>query len=172
MYRPCHLTNPTNQILQMAKKLQQWFCLSWQRRHWLITSWKCQKTVPILRHETKALLELFCFQLIVFSSAFASWGKIKYMILHGRIRSGLMISKKFADQSWIGFNFIGSWLDSDQKISQSAHLWLSAKISLPQTLSVRKSVLNILFEMSRFRIVLFKILTEMESALSYKDCDI
>jgi len=26
---------------------------------------------------------------------------------------GLMIFKKFADQHWIGFNFIGSGLDSD-----------------------------------------------------------
>jgi len=34
-----------------------------------------------------------------------------------------MIFKKFGDQDWIGFNFIGSGLDSDWKISQSAHLW-------------------------------------------------
>jgi len=32
-----------------------------------------------------------------------------------------MIFKKFGDQDWIGFNFIGSGLD--WKISQSAHLW-------------------------------------------------
>jgi len=30
--------------------------------------------------------------------------------------------QKFLDQDWIGFNFIGSGLDSDWKISQSAHL--------------------------------------------------
>ena len=35
---------------------------------------------------------------------------------------GLMIFKNFADQDWIGFNFIGSGPDSDWKISQSAHL--------------------------------------------------
>jgi len=35
---------------------------------------------------------------------------------------GLMIFKNFVDQDWIGFNFIGSGLDSDRKISQSAHL--------------------------------------------------
>jgi len=29
--------------------------------------------------------------------------------------------KNFADQDWIGFNFCGSGLDSDRKISQSAH---------------------------------------------------
>jgi len=34
-----------------------------------------------------------------------------------------MIFKNFAGQDWIGFNFIGSGLDSDCKISQSAHLW-------------------------------------------------
>jgi len=33
-----------------------------------------------------------------------------------------MIFKNFTDQDWIGFNFIGSGLDSDGKISQSAHL--------------------------------------------------
>jgi len=48
---------------------------------------------------------------------------------------------------------------------------LSAEISPSQTLSVRKSVLNILFEISRFRIVQLKILTYMESALNYKDSD-
>jgi len=31
--------------------------------------------------------------------------------------------QKFVDQNLIGFNFIGSGLDSDWKISQSAHLW-------------------------------------------------
>ena len=35
-----------------------------------------------------------------------------------------MIFKNFADQDWIGFNFIKSGLDSDWKISQSAHLCL------------------------------------------------
>jgi len=30
--------------------------------------------------------------------------------------------QKFANQNWIGLNFIGSGLDSDWKISQSAHL--------------------------------------------------
>ena len=49
---------------------------------------------------------------------------------------------------------------------------LSAKISLSQTLSVRKTVPDILFKISRFRIEQFKILTAMESALNYKDSDI
>jgi len=31
--------------------------------------------------------------------------------------------QNFAAQDWIGFNFIWSGLDSDWKISQSAHLW-------------------------------------------------
>jgi len=34
-------------------------------RHFLVKFWKCQKAVPILPHEAKALLELFCLQLIV-----------------------------------------------------------------------------------------------------------
>ena len=34
-----------------------------------------------------------------------------------------------------------------------------------------KNVRNILFEISRFRIVQFIIVTEMESALNYKDSD-
>ena len=49
---------------------------------------------------------------------------------------------------------------------------LPANISLSQTLFVRKSVPNISFEISRFRIVLFKFLTDMESALNYKGSDI
>jgi len=40
-----------------------------------------------------------------------------------------MIFKNFADQDWIGFNFIGWGLDSDWKISQSAHLCLLEKTS-------------------------------------------
>jgi len=31
--------------------------------------------------------------------------------------------ENFADHDWIAFNFIRSELDSDLKISQSAHLW-------------------------------------------------
>jgi len=34
-----------------------------------------------------------------------------------------MIFKNFADQDWIGLNFIGSGLDSDWKVSQSAHFY-------------------------------------------------
>jgi len=49
---------------------------------------------------------------------------------------------------------------------------LSAEISLSQTLLdvLCKSVPNILFEISRSRIV--KILTDMKSALNHKDSDI
>ena len=49
---------------------------------------------------------------------------------------------------------------------------LSAKTSLSQTLSVRKTALKLLFEISRIRIVYFKILTQMESARNCKDSDI
>jgi len=38
-----------------------------------------------------------------------------------------MIFKNFADQDWIGFNSCGSRLDSDWKISQSAHLCSRAR---------------------------------------------
>ena len=73
--------------------------------------------MSFLPHEAKGLLELFCLQTIICAwrqnssnSAFASWGKIK---THGFT---------WADQDWIGFNLFGSGLDSDWKISQSAHL--------------------------------------------------
>jgi len=35
-------------------------------RHFLVEFWKCQKTVSNFPHEAKALLEIFCFQPIVF----------------------------------------------------------------------------------------------------------
>jgi len=38
--------------------------------------------------------------------------------------------QNFCGSSWIGFNFYGSGLDSDWKISQSAHLWCTTG-SLP-----------------------------------------
>ena len=51
--------------------------------------------MSILAHKAKALLELFCLQPIAFgwrqnssSCAFASWGKMQHMLLHGRIRFG------------------------------------------------------------------------------------
>jgi len=36
---------------------------------------------------------------------------------------GLVIFKNFAVQGCIGFNIIGTGLDSNEKISLSAHLW-------------------------------------------------
>jgi len=49
--------------------------------------------------------------------------------------NGLMIFKNFAKQDWIGFNFCGSGLDSDWKISQSAHLrWPEALFQTPTPL--------------------------------------
>jgi len=35
-------------------------------RHFLVKFWKCRKAVSILPHDIKALMELFCHQLIVF----------------------------------------------------------------------------------------------------------
>jgi len=40
--------------------------LWWQKRHCLVKFWKCQKAGYILLHDTKSLLELFCFQQIIF----------------------------------------------------------------------------------------------------------
>jgi len=86
----------------------------------------------------KTLLWLFFLQPIVFgwrqnssSSSFASWGKIKLhdFTLAGQDWIGLIVFKNFADQDWIGFNFSGSGLDSEWKISRSAHLWWSLLIS-------------------------------------------
>ena len=110
-------------------------CFMRHNRHCLVKLCKCQKTMFILPHEAKALLQLFCLQPIIFgwrqngfSGALASWGiiKIHYFTWADQDCIGLKIFKNFADQDWIGFNFIGSELDSDWKFSQSAHLWLRA----------------------------------------------
>jgi len=91
-------------------------------RHFLVKFWKRQKSAPILPHEAKALLELFCLQPIIFgwrqnssSGSFASWGKMKIhdFTLADQDWIRLMSLKPFGDQNWIGFNFIGSGLDSD-----------------------------------------------------------
>jgi len=36
VHQPCHLTNPTNRVLLMAKKFQQCIRLWWQNRHSLV----------------------------------------------------------------------------------------------------------------------------------------
>jgi len=100
-------------------------------RHFLVKFWKCQKVVSILPHEAKALQELFCLQPIVFdwrqnssSSYLASWGKIKKhdFTLADQDWIGPIIFKMLVDQDWIRFNFTGSRLDLEWKISHSAHL--------------------------------------------------
>jgi len=67
------------------------------------------------------------------SSSFASCGKIKihYFTWADQDWIGLTILKNFANQDWIGFNFSGSRLDSDWKVSQSAHLWSGVPKSVP-----------------------------------------
>jgi len=102
-------------------------------KHFLVKFWNCQKALSIQPHdEAKALKELFCLQPIIFgcrqnssSSYFASWGKLKTHDFTLAIQDwiGPMFFKNLADQGRIGFNFIGSGLDSDWIISQSAHLW-------------------------------------------------
>jgi len=88
-------------------------------RHFFVKYWKWQKAVPILPHEGKALLELFCLQPIVFvwrqnssSRYFASRSKIKIhdFTLADQDWIGLMIFKNFVDMDWIGFCFIRSGL--------------------------------------------------------------
>jgi len=90
--------------------------------HFLVKFCKCQKAVSILPHEAKALLELFWLQPILFGHKgkiapvvlLPHEAKYKYMILPWWVLDwiGLVIFKNFADQDWIGFNFIGSGLDS------------------------------------------------------------
>ena len=109
-----------------------------QKRHCLVKLWKSQKAMSILPPEAKAFLQLFCLQPIIFgwrqnnfSGGLASWGRIKihYFTWVDQDWIGLMIFKNFADHDWIRFNFIGSGLDSDWKISQSAHLCQIAEMS-------------------------------------------
>jgi len=52
---------------------------------------------------------------------------------------GLRIFKNFADQDCVGFDFIWSGLDSDCKISQSAHLWYFGDIGGNVHISRRQS---------------------------------
>jgi len=71
--------------------------------------------VSTLPHDAKALLQPFCLKPIVCGSRQNSYsrGKIKIhdFILADQVWIGLLIFKNFADQDWIGFNFIGTGLD-------------------------------------------------------------
>jgi len=93
-------------------------------RHFLVKFWKCQKRLSILPHEAKAL---FCLPYLVqgkIAPVFILPHEANYMISYIG-RSGLDRTddfQKFYGEYWIGFNFIGSGLDSDGKICQSAHL--------------------------------------------------
>jgi len=83
--------------------------------------------VPILPHETKALLKLFCLPLLASgkiassSSHFVSWGKIHDSTLADQDWIGLMIFKNFASHQ-------KSWLESSHWLEwryhcHSACLW-------------------------------------------------
>jgi len=61
------------------------------------------------------------------SSVFASWGEIK------------MLGFSWAVQDWIGFNFFGSGLDSEWKISWSANFCRVAENSYKNGYQVRKN---------------------------------
>jgi len=94
-----------------------------------------KKAVPILSHEAKALLKLFCLQPIMFGLRqnsyiryFASGGKIdtayKYMVLHWRMRTGSDWWFSELLQNRTGSTSRFSDQDSDWKFSQSTHLWI------------------------------------------------
>jgi len=77
-------------------------------RHFLVKFWKSQNAVSSLPHDSKALLELFCLQPIVYgwrqnssSCCFASWGKI---YTH---------DFTLADQDWIGLTIFKNFVDQD-----------------------------------------------------------
>jgi len=101
-----------------------------QNRHCLVILWKCQnvyfaswgKSTPTTILPSTNHIWLKAKQL---QWCFASWGKIKihYFPWADQDYIRLRIFKNFANQDWIGVNFIGSGLDSDWKISQSTHLW-------------------------------------------------
>ena len=109
-------------------------------RHFLVKFWKCQKAVSILPHAAKALLEVFCFQPIVIDerqnslrSSFVSRGKIKIhdFTLADQVWIGLMIFKYFADQDWVGFNFIGqgwTWTEKFHSLFISGGLELDSAL--------------------------------------------
>jgi len=84
--------------------------------HFIIKFWECRKTVSILSHEAKALLELFCLQPIViserqnsWSSSFASWSIIK---IH---------DFPLADQDWIRLMFFKNFADRDWTWTEKFH---------------------------------------------------
>ena len=103
-----------------------------RNRHFVVEFWKCQNAVSILPHEAKALLELFCLQLIELGlrqnsscSSFASWGKIKIYFYTGG--SGLDWTddfKKFCGQDWIGFKLS----DQDWNRTEKFHSLLISNI--------------------------------------------
>ena len=133
MYRPCHLTTPANRTIPNGKMTTKCFCLWWQNRHCFVKFWKCQRLCLFCLMMQKHCWNYFAFNQSCWrqnssNSGFASWGKIKTHDFpwpdQGWI--GLINFKNFADQDWIGFNFIGSGLNSDWKISQSSHLLLLA----------------------------------------------
>jgi len=88
--------------LPNGKITQQCFCLWWQNKHCLVN----------FRHAKR--LCVFCLM---------RQNKIHGFTWADQDWIGLMSFKNFAEQGWIGFNFCGSRLDSDWKISQSTHLW-------------------------------------------------
>jgi len=94
--------------------------------HCLFKLWKCQKAMAILPHESKALLQLFCLQPIIFgwrqnsfSGAFASWGKTKihYFTWADQYRIGLTIFKNL--RMWTGSDSI--LLDQDWTRTEKFH---------------------------------------------------
>ena len=92
-------------------------------RHLVNKLWQCQKAVCLFCLMKKSTAGTFSpstnrIWLNNSSSSFASWDKIKIPVftLADQDWIGLMICKNFSDEGCVGFDFIGSELDSDWKI--------------------------------------------------------
>jgi len=154
VYHPCHLTNPSSRIFLMAKYLQQCFSFWCQIDISLLNFGNAKRLCLFCLMTQKHCWNYFAFQPIVFgwrqnssSSSFASWGKRKKEWFYNggsgldrtddfqkfcesgldriqfyRFRTGS--DSILSDQDWIGFNFIGSGLDSDCFL-----VWLSPYVN-------------------------------------------
>ena len=115
VHHPCHLTNPTNWVHLMANNSSSAFASDGKTNIVLLNFGNGRGCV-----------------------LFASWGKIKYMVLYGRIRTGLgrWFSKilrirtgsdsTFADQNWTRTEKFHSPLISGKK--QPKHVEKMLKI--------------------------------------------
>jgi len=106
VHHPCHLTNSTKWVHLMANNSSSAFASDGKIDTALLNFGNAKGCVYFASR-----------------GCFASWGKIKHMVLYWRIRTG---------SDWWFSKFCGSGLDSDWKISQSAHLWFATEMSTDQ----------------------------------------